>query len=130
MMICMSMGSMLDDLAAELLVRVLRDKGLDARHLSREDFSRSPPPGASPLGVSLVYLVSAAPSEERKGVQPVVQELRRRFADATLVAMFLPGLATQADAPDELPRGADREASTFEDALQICLRTLEERAKP
>jgi hypothetical protein len=128
-LICMSMGSMLDDLTAELLVRVLRDKRLDARHLSRDDFGHAPPPEASPLGVSLVYLVSAAPSEERKGVEAIVQEIRTRFPHAMLVAMFLPGLATQADAPDDLPRGVDREATTFEDALQICLRMIEERTK-
>jgi predicted PurR-regulated permease PerM len=128
-LICMSMGSMLDDLAAELLVRVLRDKRLDARHLSRDDFGRAAPPDTSPLGVSMVYLVSAAPSEERKGVESVVQEVRRRLAHATLVSMFLPGLSTQADSPDNKPRGVDREATTFEDALQICLKMLEERTK-
>ena len=127
-LICMSMGSMLDDLAAELLVRVLRDKRLDARHLSREDFGHAPP-DASPLGVSMVYLVSAAPSEERKGVESVVQEIRRQFAHATLVSMFLPGLSARADSPDDIPHGVDREATTFEDALQICLKMLEERTK-
>ena len=46
-MLCLSMGSMSDDLATELLVRILRDKQLDARHVSLEDL-KAPPPEAVP----------------------------------------------------------------------------------
>src|ERR1019366_7874063 len=37
MMLCVGLGSTADDLATELLVRILRDQKVDARHLSIED---------------------------------------------------------------------------------------------
>ena len=50
-MLCVSLGSISDDLATELLVRILRDKKLDARHLSLEDLRQTPPPEALPGSV-------------------------------------------------------------------------------
>ena len=49
-------------------MRILRDQKFDARHLSLEDL-RAPPPQASPGGISMVYLVSAFPSEARKSAE-------------------------------------------------------------
>ncbi len=40
--ICVSLGSMADDLAAELLVRILREQKIDARHMSIEDLATAP----------------------------------------------------------------------------------------
>jgi len=66
-----------DELATELLVRILRDQKLDARHLSLEDLSAVPPPEASPEIVSMACIVSAFPSEERARGATVADDLRR-----------------------------------------------------
>src|ERR1700723_1515173 len=42
--VCVGLGSMADDLATELLVRILRDQKIDARHMSLEDMNTAPPP--------------------------------------------------------------------------------------
>ena len=63
--VCVGLGTMADDLATELLVRILRDQKIDARHMSVEDLSAAPPPNAADA-VSIVYVVSAFPSEERE----------------------------------------------------------------
>jgi hypothetical protein len=46
-MVCVGLGSMADDLATELLVRILRDQKIDARHMSIEDLAAWPPPEAA-----------------------------------------------------------------------------------
>jgi predicted PurR-regulated permease PerM len=127
-MLCVSLGSILDDLAAELLVRVLREKKLDARHLSLEDLHQ-PPPEGSAVAVSLVYLVSGTPDEQRKVAESAAEQIRRRFPRATFVAFFLPALVLQQAAPDDTIRSADKTATSFGEALRVGIDLLEERSK-
>ena len=112
-----------DDLATELLVRILRDQKLDARHLSLEDL-RGPPPQASPASISMVYLVSAYPTEARKSADSVAEQLRRRFPGACLVSVFLPGMLLQPASAIDTIRSADKAAASFGEAVQICLERL------
>jgi predicted PurR-regulated permease PerM len=120
--VCVSLGSMADDLAAELLVRILREQKIDARHMSVEDLATAPPPNAAEA-VSIVYVVSAFPSEERSRGEPAVEKLRQQFSSACIVAVFLPGMLLQDDEADvgaNLP-GADKSAGSLGHAVQICL---------
>jgi predicted PurR-regulated permease PerM len=127
-LLCVSLGSAADDLATELLVRILQDQKLDARHLSLEDL-RTPPPQASAASISMVYLVSAYPTEARKRADSAAEQLRLRFPSACLVSVFLPGMLLQpASAIDTIP-GADRAAASFGEAVQICLERQGEQAK-
>jgi predicted PurR-regulated permease PerM len=120
--VCVSLGSMADDLAAELLVRILRDQKIDARHMSLEDLDAAPPPNAAEA-VSIVYVVSAFPSEERSRGDDAAEKLRQRFPNACLVAVYLPGMLLQDDelgAGDSI-READKSAGSLGHAVQICL---------
>ncbi len=131
-MLCVGLGSMPDELATELLVRILRDQKIDARHLSLEDMSSAePPPNAAAL-VSMVYLVSAFPSEERERGDAAAQEMRRRFPEACIVAVFLPGMLLQEETGGELDgqkvRGVDKSASSLGHAVQICMDLHREKA--
>jgi len=119
-MVCVGLGSLSDDLATELLVRILRDQKIDARHMSLEDMAAVPPPNAAEA-VSIVYVVSAFPSEERGRSEATAEEMRRRFPQACIVAVFLPGMLLQPETAMEGVRGADRAASSLGDAVQICL---------
>jgi predicted PurR-regulated permease PerM len=126
--VCVSLGSIADDLATELLVRILRDQKIDARHMSLEDLNEAPPPNAAEA-VSIVYVVSAFPSEERNRGDEASEKLRQRFPNACLVAVFLPGMLLQADeegAADSM-KGADKSAGSLGHAVQIC---LDMQAKP
>jgi predicted PurR-regulated permease PerM len=120
--VCVSLGSMADDLAAELLVRILRDQKIDARHMSLDDLSEAPPPNAAEA-VSIVYVVSAFPSEERSRGDAAAEKLRERFSNACIVAVYLPGMLLQADAGDldTTMHGADKSAGSLGHAVQICL---------
>ncbi len=120
--VCVSLGSMADDLAAELLVRILREQTIDARHMSIEDMEAAPPPNAA-QAVSIVYVVSAFPSEERSRGEATAEKLRRQFPNACIVAVFLPGMLLREDevgGASTIP-GADRSAGSLGHAVQICL---------
>jgi hypothetical protein len=115
------LGTTADDLATELLVRILRDQGVDARHLSIDDLRSPPPPEASAGSVAALYLVSAFPSPERSQGADLAATLRQRFPGASLVTLFLPGMLLQpASAADSIPL-ADKAATSFGHAVQFCL---------
>jgi predicted PurR-regulated permease PerM len=119
-MICIGLGSMADDLATELLVRILRDQKIDARHMSLGDMPAAPPPQAADA-VAVVYVVSAFPSEERGRGEATAKEMRLRFPNACIVAVFLPGMLLQEETGGDSMRGADKSASSLGHAVQICL---------
>jgi predicted PurR-regulated permease PerM len=119
-MVCVGLGSMADDLATELLVRIFRDQKIDARHMSLEDLAAAPPPQAADA-VSIVYVVSAFPSEERSRGEATAEEMRRRFPNACIVAVFLPGMLLQPESGVDGVRGADKAATSLGHAVQICL---------
>jgi predicted PurR-regulated permease PerM len=118
--VCVGLGSMADDMATELLVRILRDQKIDARHMSLEDLSAVPPPGAADA-VSIVCVVSAYPSEERGRGEATVEEMRRRFPHACMVGLLLPGMLLQPDVEVESMPGTDKSASSLGHAVEICL---------
>jgi predicted PurR-regulated permease PerM len=120
--VCAGLGSMADDLATELLVRIFRDQKIDARHMSLEDLDGAPPPNAADA-VSMVYVVSAFPSEERSRGDATAEKMRQRFPSACIVAVFLPGMLLQPEEHDEFAslRGADKSAGSLGHAVQICL---------
>jgi hypothetical protein len=128
-MLCIGMGSLADDLATELLVRILRDQKVDARHLSIDDLNAPPPPDASPDIVSVVYLVSAYPSEERKRSESVAARIRERFPAVRLVTVFLPGMLLPASPVIETVATADKAATSFGHAVQICLDMQQDQIK-
>jgi predicted PurR-regulated permease PerM len=129
-MVCVSLGSITDDLATELLVRVLRGQKIDARHVSHGELKSVPPPEASPDSVSAVCAVSAFPSEERKQADAVAAEIRQRFPGACLVSVFLPGMLLQTNSTADKMPGADKAAASIGHAVQICLDLQQEHSKP
>ncbi len=128
--VCVSLGSMADDLAAELLVRIFREQKIDARHMSIEDLEAAPPPNAAEA-VSIVYVVSAFPSEERSRGEAIAEKLRKEFPHACIVAVFLPGMLLQEDEVGQGPTipGADKSAGSLGHAVQICL-DMQPKAAP
>ena len=119
-MLCVGLGSIADDFAAELLVRILREQKLDASHLTLDEIANAPLAGAV-QGVSMVQLVSAFPSQEREAVDTIAHDLRRRYGNACIVTVLLPGILSQSEPPPPAPGNADKTAQSFANALQICL---------
>jgi len=124
--ICVGLGSLADDLATELLVRVLRDQKIDARHFSLADLAQPGPPGGSAQNISMVQLVSAFPSAERQQCRAVAEGVRRRFPTACIVAVLLPGTLAQPMLPEAGTNGVDKVAVSFIEAQQISLDWFQE----
>jgi predicted PurR-regulated permease PerM len=119
-MVCIGMGSSADDLATELLVRVLRSEGIDGRHFSLSDADTGLPDGADSNAVSIVYLVSAFPSAERERADGAIPKVRQLLPRAHVVKVFLPGLS-QVPGPADGLGAADQIATSFVQATQICV---------
>ena len=126
--ICMAMGSPADDLAAEMLVRMLRRERIDARHFSPAEIDAGLPPGAAPDGVAIAFLVSAFPSPERERARSINQRLRELLPEANLIRVFCPGVTV----PPEPGNGAGNPESTVNSlgqAIEICMSWREARIK-
>jgi predicted PurR-regulated permease PerM len=109
--LCIGLGSMRDDLVTELLVRILRTQDIDARHLSLDDLSQGPPPGASAGSIAMLFIVSAYPSDEWERIAPLLPALRERFTDAVFVGLL-----------------SDGEFPAADEAMDVVVRSFEEAA--
>jgi hypothetical protein len=118
--VCLALGAVADELATELLVRILRNEKQDARHFSVGDADVAIPPETTPGAVAIVYLVSAYPSEERDKSDTVAGRVRLLLPGALLVNVFLPGLSVTPET--SAYRGAsDHAVTSFVEAVRICM---------
>ena len=119
-LMCLGLGSRADMIAAELLVRALREQGLDARHVLMEDLDvGARPPDANPAAIAIAYLVSAFPSPEREHSEQATGRLRGYLPNVRIVSAFLPGMSIQ---PEVSPSygTTDRVVSSFVEAVQVA----------
>jgi len=126
--ICVGLGSPADDLAAELLVRLLRGETMDARHFSPGDLDADLPPGAHPDGVSIVYLVSAFPSPERDRGNAIRNRVLELLPHANVMRVSCPGV-TVPSVPSTGCTTVDPIASSLGEAIQICLSSRDARSR-
>ena len=117
--ICMALGAPADDLATELLVRLLCSERIDARHFSPAEIDAGLPPGADPDGVAIVFLVSAYPSPERKRADSISQPLHELWPHASLIRVFCPGAADLSESTES--GNAESTADSLEEAVQISV---------
>lgn len=119
-LLCLGLGSSADSIAAELLVRALRGRALDARHVAIEDLNtESRPPGADPAAIAIAYVVSAFPSAERQHSDDIIAQVRQQLPSARLVSVFLPGMSIE---PEHTPHvsHADYAVSSLVAAVELC----------
>jgi hypothetical protein len=119
-----------DELATELLVRILRAHGVDARSVLISDLENPPPPGSSPSSVSSCFLVSTRFDDSRTVFQHAVAVIGERFPQSVLVTLFFPSVVRKSP-PEEgfpaagtAPRSAAtiaRAAHSYVQAVQISL---------
>jgi predicted PurR-regulated permease PerM len=120
-LLCLALAAYGDTIAAELLVRSLREQRLDARHVSLEDLDEgSRPPGANPDAIAIAFLVSAFPSADRERHEQTVKRLRQHLPGARIVSVLLPGISIEPSVYAHV--GTDDHAvSSFVEAVEICL---------
>jgi predicted PurR-regulated permease PerM len=118
--LCIGLGSIRDDLITEILVRVLRERALDARHLSLEDIAGGPPEGAHAESVAMIFLVTMAPADEWPRATDVVAALHQRFRGAAFVGLMPDDPLPEAEARN-VAASVDLVVHSFEDAAQQAL---------
>ena len=114
--LCVGLGSYRDDLGTEILVRVLRDARVDARHVSIADFEQQPPE-ARPDSVAIVFIVSMVPELEWERGDALIATLRRRLPGVPLVAVF-PGTPPSAVQGAEQEKNLDGVTRSFGASLE------------
>ena len=119
-MVCLSLGSPADDLAAELLVRILQDQRLDARNFSIHELRTDLPAETTPGAVAIVFLVSAYPNLERERSGAIAEQVRAKVPGTLVVRVFLPGLQVH-PGPVSAGQGGDHTVTSFAEALQVSL---------
>jgi predicted PurR-regulated permease PerM len=119
LVICMAVGSPADDLAAELLVRLLRSERIDARHFSPADIDAGLPSGADPGGVAIVFLVSAFPSAEREGADSIGQQLHELLPQSNLIRVFCSGVGALVES--SASGNAESTVGSLGEAVQISV---------
>ncbi len=124
----MALGSAADDLASELLVRLLHSERIDARHFSTAEIDAGLPPGADPDGVAIVFLVSAFPSPERERADSISQQLNKLLPQANLIRVFCPGVTALSE-PGNGTGNPEPTVSSLGQAIEICASWQEERNK-
>lgn len=128
--LCIGSGNRYDDMATEILVRILRELRVDARHVTMkdiEDFEAESHPEATLNAISMVHVVNASGVGAWESSDAVAGQMRKheQFADVAIVAVLLPNLL-EAQEPPELGQHIDRIARSFEQAAQY---TIEKSAK-
>jgi predicted PurR-regulated permease PerM len=126
--ICMALGSSADDLATELLVRLLRSEKIDARHFSPAEIDAGLPPEADPDGVAIVFLVSAFPSPERERADSISRQLHELLPQANRIRVFCSGAVALSKSSES--GDAEPTAGSLGEAVQICLSWQKARSKP
>ena len=126
--ICMGLGSPADELATELLVRLVRGEKIDARHFSSADIDAGLPPGADPDGVAIVFLVSAFPSPERERADSISRRVHELLPQANVIRVLCPGVGALAKSSD---KGiAEPTAGSLGEAVQISVSWQKARSEP
>ena len=119
LVLCVGLETIIDELATELLTRILRDLHIDARHISVSDFETfdaQPHPDLTPGAVALAYIVSADPANETQTVDQVAARLRGRAPQARLAALVLPEPLAQVQATATVGTDVDEVVDSFESA--------------
>jgi hypothetical protein len=126
--ICVALGSSADDLATELLVRLLRSERMDARHFSCAEIDAGLPPEADPEGVAAVFLVSAFPSPERERADSISRQLHKLLPQANPIGVFCPGVIDLPE-PSNSTGYPGPTARSLGEAIEICVSWREARRK-
>jgi predicted PurR-regulated permease PerM len=101
-------------IATEILVRILRDHHIDAKHLTMEEMGSAQQQYANAASVAMVCVVSLAPDPEHELDGKLIAQIRSWFPDARIAAVLLPGVVS------------DKEHLAVGDNVDLVLGSFEE----
>ena len=118
------LGMVTDEVATEILVRLLELEGMQCRHLSIEEVETMTQPEVDLADVAIICFVSMNAEVDRKRLDQLADRLHHRMPNARIWPVFLhnPFAALQ---PDKSPVvGADETVFSYEEAIQKCVDVL------
>lgn len=116
--LCIGASSLRNDLLTEILARVLRKQGVDARSFSVEDLDAPVPPEAVPESVAIVFVVISFVNADKEACALLLAKLRELFPQATVVGML--SLPTEQNEQAVAGIGLDLTVSSFEQAAHYA----------
>ena len=119
-----SLGTQYNELATEIMVRIMREQKIDARSMAFEDLDAELPPEAIPELVSIVCIVSADPFHEQDIMDRAITRMRAELPHCKQFAVLLPSPFENTDLRTINVAKADHVSRSFDDALQTCLRAV------
>lgn len=124
---CIGLPALGDELATELLVRIVRDMRIDARHLTIADLGGPRPADVNERNIAAVCIVSIDPGRERDMVIAIAKDVRTRLPDVPVIVLLMRDLL---DTGAGLPVGdtIDRVVDSFQSAaIELSERAAEQR---
>jgi len=125
LVLCVGVDSFFNELATEILVRVLGEGRIGSRHLLVEDLANPELRGANPEGVSAVCLVSLEPGKEWQRIESLAADFRLHIPAAKIVALILQGPYEDCALLDRHLEGIDLTTHSYEETMKSCLGVLE-----
>lgn len=120
LVLCVGVDSTFNELAAEILVRVLGD-GLVGRHLLVEDLGNPALRGVNPESVAAVCLVSLQPCKEQERLESLAGDIRLHMPGAKIVALILQGPYEDCEVLNQTLAGIDLTVRSYEETMKSCL---------
>ena len=121
LVLCVGVDSFFNELATEILVRVLSDGRIGSRHLLVEDLGNPALRGANLEGVSAVCLVSLEPGKEWQRIESLAADFRLHIPGAKIVALILQGPYEDCALLDRRLEGIDLTIHSYEETMKSCL---------
>ena len=120
LVLCVGVDSTFNELAAEILVRVLGD-GLIGRHLLVEDLVNPALHGVNPESVAAVCLVSLQPCREQARIEAMAGDIHLHMPGAKIVALILQSPYEDCEVLEETLKGIDLTVHSYEETMKSCL---------
>lgn len=120
LVLCVGVDSIFNELAAEILVRVLGD-GLVGHHLLVEDLGNPALHGVNPESVAAVCLVSLQPCKEQARLEALAADIRLHMPGAKIVALILQSPYEDCEVLDQTLKGIDLTVHSYEETMKSCL---------
>jgi predicted PurR-regulated permease PerM len=117
-------GSDGDELAAEILVRILRKQNIDARHITLTELQGSPPEDLKPGIVALFCLVSIEPLKEQLQIEAALHFLQQRLVQVRQEVLIIDNPFERQQVRDLQSTIPHHVSHSFEEAVQACQRAL------
>ncbi|HTD02616.1 AI-2E family transporter [Undibacterium sp.] len=118
------LGSVTNEFAAEILVRVLRAQNLDGRHLSLEDLEAPPPPESTPELVSVVCFVSMDARKEQDLLETSIGKIRQRMPHAKVLTLCLKNPFEELNQIAQPILSGHLTLHSYEETVQACIANL------